>query len=154
MSTNASSEFTYSSSTGTNWWDNVSGFAGGGEVHGPGTETSDSILARLSRGEFVINAAAVKRIGTNYLNRLNRGDVYHMRVTIPKFAKGGAVGNIGANAAARGMQSFAQDLGVNISPQINVNNYVDGQRIFDQYGKPLIRSEAKKEILENLNKKA
>lgn len=35
-----------------------SGFASGGQVRGAGTGTSDSILARLSNGEFVINARA------------------------------------------------------------------------------------------------
>jgi hypothetical protein len=32
--------------------------AGGGEVFGPGTATSDSVLIRASKGEFVVNAAA------------------------------------------------------------------------------------------------
>lgn len=37
------------------------GFSTGGHVSGPGTGTSDSIPARLSDGEFVVNAAATKR---------------------------------------------------------------------------------------------
>ena len=37
------------------------GFATGGYVSGAGTGTSDSIMARLSDGEFVMNAAATKR---------------------------------------------------------------------------------------------
>ncbi|HDS1765636.1 tape measure protein [Pseudomonas putida] len=37
------------------------GFATGGYVSGAGTGTSDSIMARLSDGEFVVNAAATKR---------------------------------------------------------------------------------------------
>ena len=36
-------------------------FAEGGRVSGPGTETSDSIIARLSDGEFVVNARATRR---------------------------------------------------------------------------------------------
>ncbi|MBU2763895.1 phage tail protein [Acidithiobacillus caldus] len=47
------------------------GFAGGGYVTGPGTSTSDSIPARLSAGEFVLNAAAVKRVGVDFLQSLN-----------------------------------------------------------------------------------
>ena len=35
----------------------------GGEVHGPGTGTSDSVPARLSDGEFVMTAAAVRGAG-------------------------------------------------------------------------------------------
>lgn len=36
------------------------GFATGGLLSGPGTGTSDSILARLSNGEFIVNANATK----------------------------------------------------------------------------------------------
>lgn len=39
----------------------LAAFANGGYVSGPGTGTSDSIMARLSNGEFVVNAAATKR---------------------------------------------------------------------------------------------
>ena len=37
--------------------------AGGGEVEGPGTGTSDSVPARLSDGEFVLTAKAVRGAG-------------------------------------------------------------------------------------------
>lgn len=37
------------------------GLADGGQVRGPGTGRSDSVLARLSNGEFVVNAAATAR---------------------------------------------------------------------------------------------
>jgi len=37
--------------------------AGGGEVEGPGTGTSDSVPARLSDGEFVVTAKAVRGAG-------------------------------------------------------------------------------------------
>jgi len=47
------------------------GFARGGRVNGPGTATSDSVLARLSAGEYVINAAAVKALGLDFLDLLN-----------------------------------------------------------------------------------
>ena len=40
---------------------NVATVATCGHITGPGTGTSDSILARLSNGEFVVNAAATKR---------------------------------------------------------------------------------------------
>ena len=43
--------------------DNVGIFAGGGEVEGPGTGTSDSVPARLSDGEFVLTAKAVRGAG-------------------------------------------------------------------------------------------
>ena len=37
--------------------------AGGGEVNGPGTGTSDSVPARLSDGEFVLTAKAIRGAG-------------------------------------------------------------------------------------------
>lgn len=50
---------------------NVKKFAAGGLVTGPGTATSDSIPARLSAGEYVLNAAAVKRVGVEFLHSIN-----------------------------------------------------------------------------------
>jgi hypothetical protein len=47
------------------------GVASGGLVTGPGTSTSDSIPARLSTGEYVINARAVSRAGVGFLNAIN-----------------------------------------------------------------------------------
>ena len=58
--------------------------AGGGEVVGPGTGTSDSIPARLSDGEFVMTARAVRNAGEgnrdlgaarmyDMMNRFERG---------------------------------------------------------------------------------
>lgn len=47
------------------------GFATGGLVRGPGTGTSDSIPARLSAGEYVVRAAAVRQIGTGALDAIN-----------------------------------------------------------------------------------
>lgn len=66
-------------------------FAGGGSVAGgvlggPGTETSDSLVARLSRGEFVMRARAVRQYGSNFMRLVNEG-----RLPVPGFAKGGSV---------------------------------------------------------------
>jgi len=44
--------------------------AGGGYVRGPGTSTSDSILARLSNGEFVIPADIVRRLGVSFFEAI------------------------------------------------------------------------------------
>jgi hypothetical protein len=43
----------------------------GGHINGPGTATSDSIPILASKGEFIINAAAAKKIGKSTLNALN-----------------------------------------------------------------------------------
>lgn len=45
--------------------------AQGGIVDGNGTETSDSNLVALSKGEYVIRAAAAKQIGYDNLERMN-----------------------------------------------------------------------------------
>lgn len=45
-------------------------FAGGGMVTGPGGPRSDSVLARLSPGEYVLPADVVKRIGIHNLEAL------------------------------------------------------------------------------------
>ena len=60
------------------------GHATGGYISGPGTGTSDSIPARLSNGEFVFTAAAVRNIGVNNLYDL-------MRQAQRGFATGGYV---------------------------------------------------------------
>ena len=66
--------------------------ATGGLITGPGTGTSDSIPAMLSNGEYVINAAAVQRLGTAYLDTLNS----------PHYAEGGQVGTPAMGAAGCG----------------------------------------------------
>ena len=63
----------------------VQGNAQGGYISGPGSSTSDSIPARLSNGEYVINARAVRQIGVNALNAINEG-------RMAKFSQGGYVG--------------------------------------------------------------
>ena len=59
-------------------------FASGGIISGAGTSTSDSIPAMLSDGEYVLNAAAVRRIGIPALNAINSG-------SIRQFTQGGYV---------------------------------------------------------------
>jgi hypothetical protein len=60
----------------------------GGEVSGPGTETSDDIPAWLSDGEFVLNAEAVKMVGKDKLDKINNAGLEKRK---NKFACGGAV---------------------------------------------------------------
>ncbi len=82
---------------------NVKKFASGGLVSGPGTSTSDSIPARLSAGEFVMNAAAVKRVGVDFLQSLN-GLSQGPRVpgNALAFAAGGLVPDAPPQAASQG----------------------------------------------------
>lgn len=71
--------------------DSGEGFARGGLVYGPGTGTSDSIPAYLSRGEFVVNARAVRKLGLGVMRMINAGRVAGEKIkgSIPRFAQGG-----------------------------------------------------------------
>lgn len=75
-------------------------FAKGGAIRGAGTGTSDDILAKVSNGEFVLRAKAVKALsreyGPGFLQRMNNfdvvgGDPSTGAILEPKFASGGYV---------------------------------------------------------------
>lgn len=84
------------------------GFATGGFVSGPGTATSDSIMARLSNGEYVIPAGVVEDLGVEFFdwligrkksmgNKQRPGDgseglAFADGGVVPGYAKGGLVG--------------------------------------------------------------
>ena len=53
------------------WYSQMSafGYAGGGHINGAGSETSDSIPARLSNNEFVLTADAVRGAGDGSVKR-------------------------------------------------------------------------------------
>lgn len=84
-------------------------YASGGFVWGPGTETSDSIPARLSRGEYIIRAAAVRNFGVGFFDSLNN-------MMVPRFATGGLVGAVSSRASAEeGQPSDGPESVVNIT---------------------------------------
>ncbi|MGJ3264863.1 MAG: tape measure protein [Salinarimonas sp.] len=89
----------------------VQGFATGGYVSGPGGPKTDSIPARLSDGEFVINAAATRR-HLPLLEAINAGRV-------PAFAAGGLVGAPAMPAAS--FASVGNSGGMTVAPTINVS---------------------------------
>ena len=68
--------------------------ATGGYISGPGSSTSDSIPARLSNGEFVVNAASVKKYGVDYLHAINTGRAHH-------YSSGGLVSNVSSPKAPK-----------------------------------------------------
>jgi lambda family phage tail tape measure protein len=69
------------------------GYATGGLISGPGSGTSDSIIARLSNGEYVLTADAVRTYGTGILDQMNAGQ-------LPAFAGGGAIRLVGTSSSA------------------------------------------------------
>lgn len=66
-----------------------------GPVVGPGTGLSDSILARISNGEFIIRASMVKKYGPELLTAINNGAYNPIGMmkkwgwNLPGFASGG-----------------------------------------------------------------
>ncbi len=81
---------------------NLEGFAGGGHVRGPGSGTSDSILARLSDGEFVMKARAVDHWGPQFMASLNA-----LRNPFAGFNLGGMVDAMSAPLMPQRMPRFA-----------------------------------------------
>lgn len=84
--------------------------ADGGLLSGPGSDTSDNLLAWLSPGEFVMRAAAVRQWGAGNLAAMNAlrmpkfaggGMAARAVSSLPRFAAGGAVG---AGASGAGLQ--------------------------------------------------
>jgi tape measure domain-containing protein len=83
-------------------------FATGGHVRGPGTGTSDSIPALLSNGEYVIKAAAVRKLGKGYLDLINNG------IPLRRFADGGMVESVAAMAPGTGGRDFIGDMNIRL----------------------------------------
>ncbi|AOX09982.1 tail length tape measure protein [Pseudomonas putida JB] len=81
----------------------IPGFATGGYVSGAGTGTSDSIMARLSDGEFVVNAAATKR-NRALLEAINSNE----RVSVA----GGSGSVVAAQAGSSGASGIQQNINI------------------------------------------
>lgn len=130
-------------------------FAEGGYVVGEGTGTSDSVLAALSNGEFVINAAAVKQVGLDTLHRINSGRAFN--ISMPKFAMGGLVGNAVSETAMRsaheGFNSFSTNLATNFSPNTNVDVRISERALMnamDETIKTQAKTYFRKEMMDNM----
>jgi TP901 family phage tail tape measure protein len=104
--------------------------AEGGPIRGPGTGTSDSILARVSNGEYVLRAGAVQSIGEGMLDRLNAMGARALHR--PAFADGGLVEAGGSETAGGGSPTNFDFSGATIvapSPERfidELNRYIDG----------------------------
>ena len=94
------------------------GFAGGGFVGGRGSGTSDSNLAWVSRGEYIMPAGAVRQPGVlSFLEALRRSG------KISGFAQGGLVGGGGTETIRLSVDNLLQALEKNteaIDSQSNV----------------------------------
>jgi hypothetical protein len=103
----------------------AAGFATGGEVRGPGTARSDSIWARLSNGEFVIQAAAVRKYGVQFLSALNAMSL--SRRSFPGFNMGGLVD---ALAPMRAVPAYASGGSVRGGPESVLNLTIGTEAFF------------------------
>ena len=112
-------------------------YAAGGLISGPGTGTSDSILARVSNGEAIIPAASVAR-NPGMVKQLVSGN-------IPGFVRGtrrvgsGASGRIGKSG-----MSVVRPYGTNVSNTSGVVDFldIDSQNLADVssiYSKQIIQ---------------
>lgn len=114
------------------------GFASGGYVSGPGSSRSDSIPARLSNGEFVVNADATRR-NRDLLEAINGG-------AVKAFANGGMVmPSIPSAAPARA--GGGSSINVNMPLTFNVaNGTADGIDKLKSEIVPLMRQIATAEL--------
>ena len=84
-----------------------------GSVAGPGGPRSDSILARLSDGEFVVNAESTRRF-RGLLERINSG-AKSMSALVPEFAAGGYMPAARRFADGGGVGFVPADLGATVA---------------------------------------
>jgi tape measure domain-containing protein len=83
------------------------GFANGGLIRGPGTGTSDSILAAVSSGEYIVKSSQTKKY-LPLLQAINEGK-------LPAFATGGIVGDLPALKSENKLASKKESQVFNIS---------------------------------------
>ncbi|MBP8005299.1 MAG: transglycosylase SLT domain-containing protein [Acinetobacter sp.] len=117
-------------------------FTKDGYVRGPGTTTSDSINARLSDKEFVTNAWAVRKIGLENMEYMNRTG------EIPQnYAEGGLFNN--ASATRRETRQFDA---INMNRQSEkTGNIQISQSITFSDGNAKIDTQGQKDVAQSLN---
>ena len=118
-----------------------SNFAQGGPVRGPGTSTSDSILARLSHGEWVMDARTVKYWGGTMMRALQMiargsGRGTKFKGGLPSFASGGPVSGTVAAISSDIDRVVKQAGGGTVAPDvIQVEITAGNQRVTGTYEK-------------------
>lgn len=115
--------------------DRIPAFAPGGIVGGFGGSTSDNILARLSPGEFVMNAAATKgnRRAFEYINKTGQ---------IPVMAGGGGV-TVVNNVTVNSNGGNGEQVGQDVTRQLDVYMKTQVVKILQQQRRPggILRSD-------------
>lgn len=96
-----------------------------GQVKGPGTATSDSILARVSNGEYVLPKAAVDYFGKENLDRLLQALAANKP---PRFGFGGAVDDAAAQVAMADSAAQSQAAAGQVQQADNAISALQGLR--------------------------
>jgi len=111
------------------------GYADGGYVSGPGTSTSDSIPAMLSKGEYVIKASAVGAYGVDFMNAINQQKVGSFTASAPSQQSAGGSSVVYLSPDDRALLRAALDRPVNlytenskIASSANAGNVMLAQR--------------------------
>jgi TP901 family phage tail tape measure protein len=100
--------------------------AAGGYIRGPGTGTSDSILSRLSDGEYVMDAFTTKVFGPNFfrnLQKMARGNPF----SLPGYAAGGLVGD--NSRLGTELRQIAELVGRGPSDEVTINFNAGGENV-------------------------
>lgn len=113
-------------------------YATGGRVFGPGTTTSDSIDARLSKDEYVLTAKAAQKIGYGTLDRLNGGDVSPIKPMGYQYAPAAAPVSRSASVAA------PAPVGASVKLELNVHGTTAPREVADE-AMGMIRFELQKQ---------
>jgi hypothetical protein len=123
------------------------GFAEGGLVEGPGSGTSDSIPARLSNGEFVMKASAVRALGPDLLEGLNSG-------TLDRSSFAGAHSSPAAQATASagGAGAAAVQGGGTARESVRNNHFFIDREVFAAAMQQDMRAVAHEVYLSNVRK--
>jgi len=80
------------------WLSGVVGHATGGQLSGPGTGTSDSMIIRASNKEYLSREASVDKYGVRFYDALNAGAIDPRLVAmLPGYATGGQPGSTPAS---------------------------------------------------------
>lgn len=109
--------FTVTQYTTTTVADHVKKHAVGGYITGPGSGTSDSILARLSNGEFVLSAAAVRKYGLSRLRDMNA----------LRYASGGPVGS--TSSRGHDKAGTVVTYNINVTAPVGSDAYTIGESL-------------------------
>jgi hypothetical protein len=104
----------------------LGGLAEGGPVRGPGTGKSDSIVARLSDGEYVVNAESTRK-HRRLIEAINNDKLPAdmARKRIAAFSEGGFVGRVPDVPAipTPSLPRFSVEGGIVSAPTVNTTNH-------------------------------